>query len=225
MLKIDNFPHAFYDPGTRHGYLAYYFPSSAVRDGILSEENWRHESYSPEILNYKEGRDYDIRRFVDPFLKLVRHSLVAENVETAYLVPVPSSIAANDPKFSSQPRKKGLPDSRNRDNRNSVFCSFLSSIDGKLRLADVLVRKISKPEKGNWTAAQQVGSMELQGLGTLPQVKTAVVLVDDVTTGGDTLTGARLILEKAYPRAIVITLAIGCTKAPQQFLPLSPSRN
>lgn len=225
MLKIDNFPHAFYDSKNRHGFLAYYYPSSAVRDGVLSEENWRHESYSPEILNYKEGHDHDIRRFVEPFLNLIRFSIAAEKVDTAYLVPVPSSIAANDPKFSSQPRKKGLPNSRNRDNRNSVFCSFLSSADGKLRLADILVRKSSKPEKANWTAAQQAGSMELQGLGTLPQGQTAIILVDDVTTGGDTLTGARMVLEKAYPQAIVITLAIGCTKAPQHLLPLSQPRS
>jgi hypothetical protein len=221
MLKIEHFPHAFYDSKARHGYLAYYYPSSALRDGVLSEENWRYESYSPEILNYKEGRDHDIRRFVEPFLKLIRHSIAAEKVDAGYLVPVPSSIAANDPKFSSQPRKKGLPDSRNRDNRNSVFCSFLSSIDGKLRLVDVLVRTSPKPEKANWTATQQAGSMELQGIGTLPQGRTAIVLVDDVTTGSDTLAGARLVLEKAYPQAIAVTLAIGCTKAPQQFMSLS----
>ena len=60
MLKIDNFPHAQYDPSTKLGFLAYYYPSTAVRDRVLSEEDWRYGSYSPEILNYKEGRDEDL---------------------------------------------------------------------------------------------------------------------------------------------------------------------
>jgi hypothetical protein len=99
MIKIDRFPHAHYDSQNRLGYLALYYPLSAVRDGVLSEENWRQESYSPEILNYKVGRDHDIRWFAEPFLNLIHHAVSSITVEATYLVPVPSSIAWNDPKF------------------------------------------------------------------------------------------------------------------------------
>jgi len=194
---------------------------SAVRDGLLSEENWRQESYSPEILNYKVGRDHDIRWFAEPFLNLIHHEISSIAVESTYLVPVPSSIAWNDPKFSSQPRPKGIAGSRNRDNRNTVFCGFLSNMDGRLHVANILVRKTSKPEKATLTAAQHAASMELRGLSNLSQNKTAIILIDDVTTDGGTLQGARMIVEKAYPQAVVIGLAIGCTKHPQQFVPLS----
>ncbi len=92
MLNIDGFPHAQFDLASKTGFLAYYYPSTAVKDGVLSEDEWRHGSYSPEILNYKEGRDEDIKRFVEPFLKLIRHSLAEVKVSSACLVPVPSSI-------------------------------------------------------------------------------------------------------------------------------------
>jgi hypothetical protein len=88
MIKIDRFPHAHYDSQNRLGYLALYYPLSAFRDGILSEENWRQESYSPEILNYKVGRDHDIRWFVEPFLNLIHHAISSTAIETTYFVPV-----------------------------------------------------------------------------------------------------------------------------------------
>ncbi|MCX6125030.1 MAG: hypothetical protein NTV34_09840 [Proteobacteria bacterium] len=125
MIKIDRFPHAHFDSQNRLGYLALYYPLSAIRDDILSEENWRQESYSPEILNYKVGRDHDIRWFaeilnykvgrdhdirwfVEAFLNLIYHAISSIAIETTCLVPVTSSIGWNDPKFSSQPRPKGI---------------------------------------------------------------------------------------------------------------------
>ncbi len=221
MLKIDNFPHAQYDPSTKLGFLAYYYPSTAVRDRVLSEEDWRYGSYSPEILNYKEGRDEDIKRFVDPFLKLIRHAIAEFKASTALLVPVPSSMAASDPQFSTVPRKKWVQGSRNRDNRNSVFCSMLASADGTLKVADYLVRTTTKPEKATWTSDQHAKSMDLRAISALPAGRVALIAIDDVKTDGGTLQGARLLLEKAYPQAIVIALAIGCTRAPQQFVPLA----
>lgn len=221
MLKIEGFPHAQYDPATKSGFLAYYYPSTAVRDGVLSENDWRHGSYSPEILNYKEGRDEDIKRFVDPFLKLIRHAVAESKANAAFLVPVPSSMAAADSLFSTVPRKKGVQGSRNRDNRNSVFCSMLAIADGTLKVADSLVRMATKPEKATWSADQHAKSIELRAVSALPSGRIALITVDDVKTDGGTLQGARMILEKAYPQAVVIGLSIGCTRAPQQFVPLA----
>jgi hypothetical protein len=147
MLKIDGFPHAQYDPATKFGFLAYYYPFTAVRDGVLSGEDWRERSYSPEILNYKEGRDEDIKRFVDPFLKLIRHAVTESRANATFLVPVPSSMAAADPLFSTVPKEKYVQHSRNRDNRNSVFCNMLAINDGTLKVADSLVRITTKPER------------------------------------------------------------------------------
>jgi hypothetical protein len=221
MLKIDGFPHAQYDSATRLGFLAYYYPSTSVRDGVLSEEDWRYSSYSPEILNYKEGRDEDIKRLVDPFLKLIRHAVAEVNATNTLLVPVPSSMAAHDPLFSTVPRKKGIKGSRNRDNRNSVFCSMLSIADGNLKVADNLIRTTTKPEKIFWTPEQHAKSLYLNTVTAMPAGNVALVTIDDVKTDGGTLQGVRLLLERAYPNAIVIGLAIGCTRAPNQFLPLA----
>jgi hypothetical protein len=171
MININGFPHAYFDPQTCTGYLAHYYPSSAIQEGALSAEAWRRESYSPEILDYKEGREDHIRYFVGPFLELVAHATLALNVETTYLVPVPSSIAWNDPKFSSKPRAKGIASSRNRDTRNTVFCGFLSNLDGRFHVADILVRKTSKPEKATWSSEEHLKSMELRGLRTYRLLK------------------------------------------------------
>jgi adenine/guanine phosphoribosyltransferase-like PRPP-binding protein len=82
-------------------------------------------------------------------------------------------------------------------------------MDGRFHVVDILARKTSKPEKATWSAAQHAASMELRGLSNLSQNKTAIVLIDDVTTDGGTLQGARMIVEKGYPQATVISLAIG----------------
>lgn len=221
MLKIDGYPHVQYDASSKLGFLAYYYPSTSVRDGVLSEENWRHGSYSPEILNYKEGRDEDIKRFVDPFLKLIRYVVAESKANAAFLVPVPSSMAASDPMFSTVPRKKGVQGGRNRDNRNSVFCSMLAIADGSLKVSDCLVRVATKPEKETWTADKHAKSIEIRAVTALPSGRVALITVDDVKTDGGTLHGARMILEKAYPQTVVIGLSIGCTRAPQHFISLT----
>jgi hypothetical protein len=218
MLKIEGFPHAQYDSETKTGFLSYYYPTSAIRDGILSMENWRNESYSPEILNYKEGRDDHIRWFVRPFLELVRHALRESNFSNAYLVSVPSSIATNDPQFSSVPRKKGGP--RNRDNRNAVFCDFLSQADSSLAAANVLIRTTSKAEKLTWTPDLYATSMAVTA-PRLSNASAAMVLIDDVRTDGGTLQGAKVVLGQSYPGAYIICLTIGLTRSPHQFVPLS----
>ena len=132
-------------------------------------------------------------------------------------------MAADDPRFSIVPRKKGVAGSRNRDNRNSVFCNLLANADNSLKVADFLIRKKTKPEKETWTPQQHRDSMELTVKSTLAAGKIALIAIDDIRTEGGTIQGARMILENAYPEAIVIGLTIGCTKSPNQFVPLTTS--
>ncbi len=221
MLKIDKFPHAQYDSKTKIGFLAYYYPSAALRDKILDEDDWRYNSLSPEILNYKEGKNADIEFFVGPFLKLIHYAMTDAKVDEAFLVPIPSSMAVNDPRFSTMPRQKSVRGNRNRDNRNSIFCSLLSVADGSLKVADNLVRTKTKPEKVAWGAKQHTESMKLRAVSALPHGKIALITIDDVRTDGGTSSGAHRILKEAYPQAIIISLTIAHTRSPQQFLPLS----
>lgn len=37
MLNIPGFPHAYYNPKEKAGFLAYYYPNKAVKDGNLDE--------------------------------------------------------------------------------------------------------------------------------------------------------------------------------------------
>jgi hypothetical protein len=148
-------------------------------------------------LNYKEGRDEDIKRFVEPFLKLIRHSLAEVKASSACLVPVPSSIDAHNIKFSTVPRPKGIQGSRNRDNRNTVFCNMLAIADGSLSVNDILIRKLAKAEKATWSPAQHAASLECRTMTALPPERVTLVVIDDVRTDGGTLQGARIVLENA----------------------------
>ena len=224
-MRIEKFPHAFYDPSRRMGYLAHYYPWDAVKDGSLDKDLWRRESYSPEILNFKEGRDEDIKRFVVPFIELIHYALSCVQTNTAFLIPVPSSLASNDQNFSSRPRDKGIKGHRNRDNRNSVFCNLLNLHDDKLKVADILVRTRNKPEKETWDAARHAQSLSIREDGVvLPSsVSSPLVLVDDVTTNGGTLEGAKILLDRHYQASIIICTTLGISRSPDQFVGLTSS--
>jgi hypothetical protein len=152
MLKIEDYPNAFYDRESKFGYLVHYYPypRNVPGEEAITPEEWRRNSYSPEILNYKEGREEHLRWFVRPFLQLVEYAMSFEKFTEIVLIPVPSSIAFDNPKFSRSPRKKGGSDSRNRDNRNFIFTSFLSMESHRytLRVADILKRVVDK-KKGS----------------------------------------------------------------------------
>ncbi|MCC7441294.1 MAG: hypothetical protein IT285_06665 [Bdellovibrionales bacterium] len=221
MLKISNFPHAEYNPATQTGWLALYYPHDAVKTGNLQSSQWRHESYSPEILNYKVGNDSDIDRFVSPMLHLISHVTSVENIWESVLVPVPTSIAWNDPNFNRNPRAKGGP--RNRDNRNIVFCNRLGAADQNLKMANILRRIETKPPKATWSSDRHAKSLEVAQKRVeffLPE-SSAFILIDDVTTNGGTLDGAELKLREMYSDVKIIKCAIGRSDDPAHFQPVS----
>ena len=108
MLKIENFKDAFYNAEEKFGYLAYYYPFNKFSNDYSF---WKHETYSSNILDFKEGKEEDIKFFVKSFCSLIEYVLSLLQKTDAFLVPVPSSIAWNDPNFKTTPRQKN-------DNRN-----------------------------------------------------------------------------------------------------------
>ncbi|MBI1860147.1 MAG: hypothetical protein HYR96_04420, partial [Deltaproteobacteria bacterium] len=205
-LSIPGFPHAKFDERSGFGYLVHYYPFDAVKKSNLSEDQWRNQSYSPEVLNFKTGYPNYLRVFKAPFLKLIGHSLQQIGEMKALLVPIPSSIASGDPKFKKTPRQKG--ERRNRDDRNAVFCNELARGNTRLRVLDCIVRVGAKAEKETWTEAQHAKSMAMNTEMKLPRddYSGVFVLMDDVATGGGTLKGARKVLQTAFPNAKVIML-------------------
>ena len=127
MLNIQRYPHADYNSEEMTGYLAYYYP-------YVTHPLWRDESYSPEILDFKEGKEEDIKFCLKPFCALIQYALSSLNEQEAVLIPVPSSIAWNDPDFTREPLEKGQSrNRRNRDNRNNIFCSFIHIENNNLK--------------------------------------------------------------------------------------------
>ncbi|MBI4405170.1 MAG: hypothetical protein HY537_13495 [Deltaproteobacteria bacterium] len=217
-IQIERFPHAQYDKSTKRGFLCYYYPYDAVKEKTLDASLWRDESYSPEILNFKEGRDADIDYFVRPFLQILYQSLKIEKISSAILIPLPSAIPHNSPKFSTIARDKTKRDARNRDNRNSIFCSLLSARDSQFQTLDILIRVKPKKEKEEWTAQQHAQSMEVRYFSdTSVSLNSALVLVDDVCTKGHTSDGAKLILSEHFPGVSILSLSLGQSQSPSDF--------
>lgn len=211
MLNIQNYPHADYNSNEMIGYLALYYPHSGT-DPFF----WRHESYSPKILDFKEGREEDIKFFVEPFCALIQYALSFLKKQEAFLIPVPSSIAWNDPTFMNNPREKG--NSRNRDNRNSIFCSFIQIKNNNLKHLDILFREKGKIEKEKWTDEKHKESLKIRQNPIINHEFSGVmILVDDVYTMGNTMLGAKLRLEEAYPQAKILRLSIGKSESPENF--------
>ncbi len=211
MIEIPKYPHANYDSKEMFGYLAYYYPHNKVSNDQM--DLWRYQSYSPDILNFKEGAEEHIKFFVRPFCILIQHVLSFLKKREAFLVPTPSSIAGNDPNFKTTPRKKG--DVRNRDNRNIIFCSLINIEDNNLKVSDILFRSKGKVEKIQWKKEEHKESLQIrhnQGLTTNHQFSGEMILIDDVVTSGNTMLGAKLRLEEIYPYAKIIRLSISKTK-------------
>lgn len=194
-LIVNRFPHASYDPQRQTGFLVYYYPYDAVNSGAFDIKQWRHETFSPEVLDYKEGRPEHIEYFVALFIELINHALRESKKNNAFLVPVPSSINHDNPLYSTILRKKGMRDSRNRDDRNIVFCHKLGEHDTRLQVADILYRVTAKPEKADWTPEQHKRSLDLKTiLDRDANAAATFILVDDVMTHGGTMQGAKGIL-------------------------------
>jgi phosphoribosylpyrophosphate synthetase len=176
-------------------------------------DDWRAHSDSPKILNYKVGKEKDIQLFVRPFLQMVDQVLTIENASEAHLVPMPSSRSPNNPDFSGRPRSTSSSGARNRDDRNLVFCKFLTQYGSShpLYLADVISRKHDKPEKAKWDFRQQANSFEMLEEHINFRQSSVVILVDDVFTTGGTFKGAKLLFNKIQKSVPVICLALGKT--------------
>jgi hypothetical protein len=217
-INIAGYPHAAFYEQNKVGYLAFYYSHGAVKEGTLDENSWRYGSYSSKILDFKEGHDKDIQFFVPPFCDLLRQ-VESGRFNHVYLIPVPTSIRWNDPRFTHFPRKG--PSGRNRDDRNIIFCKKISIEDSRYEAADLLRRKKSKPPKGKWKKEDQKGSLEFKpgGLQIQDAPDNLLVLVDDVYTSGGTIAGARLLLEEKYPKSEVIALTIGRSRSPEEFEP------
>ena len=116
-LKIKNFPHAQLDQNTFRGFLCHYYVVGSIDINL-----WR-ASYSPEILNFKEGGNNSIEFFVPPFAELIKFVMNQTNLNSGILIPVPSSTSKNDSFFSAVPYDKiKMSKRKNRDNRSEIFC-------------------------------------------------------------------------------------------------------
>ena len=60
---------AFFDPILEMGNLCEYYPYNRISE--IGAYEWRYCSWSLEILNYKEGKDEDIKLFISPFCELL----------------------------------------------------------------------------------------------------------------------------------------------------------
>jgi hypothetical protein len=217
MPDIDRYPHADYDARNMFGYLAYYYAHEAVKEKKLKVEQWRFESWSAQILDYKEGKPEAIAHFVPPFLELIECAVGPGRKRPVYLVPVPSSKAHGSPHYSRVP--KDNEHARNRDDRNVVFCLRLIVAGGKhlsLRLCDVVRRTQDKPPKEKWSPLQHIETLavdESKIPDDLPEAPI-FVLVDDLHTDGGTMLACRMLLLRWFERCTVIRLALGKTCDP-----------
>ncbi|MDR2337825.1 MAG: hypothetical protein LBE20_04145 [Deltaproteobacteria bacterium] len=213
-IKLEGYKLSFkssYDKKRKTGYLCEYFPY-----GSLRAKTWRHNTWSPEILNYKEGEDNDIKFFVEPFSILIKEVLNLTpftNNEPIFLVPIPTSIVWNKPEYNNNPRKKGDP--RNRDNRNIIFCQMLKNALSKKfpSLTDIeLIRRVTrvKTKDKSITAQQHKASMKINNSICINN-KAIIILIDDIITHGNTINGAKLLIQEQLPATEIICLAISRT--------------
>jgi hypothetical protein len=212
MLNIDRFPHLHCDPQLRLGWLCEYY-----KFGTLADELWREQTYTPELLNYKEGKLKGINLFVPPYLELLQHVMSTHNANYACLFPIPPSVPNHSRQYTITPRSKT---GRNRDNRNNIFCQTLTSQNESLLLFDALTRTQKKPPKKHWTANQHRKSTAFDEDITDLTPDAIFVLVDDVYTKGGTLQGAALLLSEKFPQQQIICLPIARTYPADEFVPL-----
>ena len=136
-----------------------------------------------------------------------------EGISKALLIPMPSSKPKTSPNYWPKPSPRWPLRRKNRDDRHKVFCELLASKNSNIVCFDVLERTVEKPEKVHWTAEQHAQSMSCS-----PLIKSHLlsveyfILIDDVTTRGGTLGGAKLVLlNNRVPEERIITTAIGRT--------------
>lgn len=218
MIKIDRFSQASFSNASKTAYLCNYYPYSAVKENRLSMEQWKDQSYSPEILDYKKGQEYDLRFFLAPAHEMIKFVMSQYGVNKSYIVPVPSSIAQDSPDFKSTPRLKG--ESRNRDNRNIVFCNLIGIQDTNIGVRDYLFRVTSKSAKETWSDEQHAASLGIIHDKVNETFSGLFFLLDDVINDGGTIGGAAMVLQEKFPNATIVKFALGISQHPGSFQPL-----
>jgi hypothetical protein len=220
-LNIDGFPEAIFDPQSRTGYLCSYYLHKT-----MDNDQWR-STYSPEILNFKEGSDAAINYFVRPFVELINQVLVMHGHRRAILIPVPSSIAKSDPSFSSVPYNKAkMPTRKNRDDRCQLFVEKIVrsfGVENYVTSTELVVRRKTKAEKRNRSVKEQLDTLELvvdEVEKIDDQSDILFILIDDVQTSGGTFKAVEELLCKQFVNAKVLSLSIAKSMDASQYKPL-----
>ncbi|WP_078123980.1 phosphoribosyltransferase [Leptospira alexanderi] len=204
-----------YDKNIKYGYLSRYFTpvTQSKQNPFMTVEEYRNLTYSPNILNYKEGTSKAIDVFVKGMKKFLDKILETHDEGSAILIPIPSSKAKNDPLYNSQP--KGVKFNRNRDNRNIIFVNRICDLDSKYKCVEGISRVASKKEKEKISVYEYMDSLEVNHVEKLQD--ECVILIDDIKTNGTTFEACASLIKKAASPKIVITVAIGQTRTHESF--------
>lgn len=201
-----------YDPIEKFGYLCPYWPHEDVKKGLVDKKKWRDTTYSPEILNYKEGREKDLIYFVPHVLKLINKILKIEGANKATLIPVPTSNPKLSPKYWDQPSPRFRR--KNRDNRNIIFCRMLVQNASHLETREIVERIKEKTEKEVWNTEQHADSMQINHTLINAESNDPYILIDDVITTGGTMDGIKSLLKDKVNENLIIQVTIGKTEHP-----------
>ncbi|MDI7202044.1 phosphoribosyltransferase [Leptospira santarosai] len=204
-----------YDRNLKYGYLARYFTpvTQSKQNSFMTVDEYRKLTYSPNILDFKEGRHKAIDFFVFGMRKFLDNILELHNESNAILIPVPSSKAKNDPIYNDQP--KGVKFNRNRDDRNIIFVNRICKSDSKYKCVEAIYRVSSKKEKERIAVDEYVKDLEVHHVEEM--IGRCVILIDDVRTNGTTFNACtRLLKDHASPSQI-IAVAMGETRPHNDF--------
>lgn len=221
-IQIQGFPHAQYDQKERFGFLAYYYPPDSYKNGPLTYFQWKRQSFSSEILNFKVGHIVDIQFFVQPFKDVINQILQLNGWTGAILIPCPSSVAKDDPNYKTHPGDKWASPQVNRDDRNIIFCKQICQNQSNIKFIDLIFRVKTKRPKNRWSATEHRKSIQLnQSLENRITQTHPFILFDDVSTSGGTMEGCEMLLMETFQNTQLIKLVLGKTMHPDQFYSIS----
>jgi hypothetical protein len=212
-LKITKFPHAEYNHDDLIGFLCEYY-AYPIGQQIITQTQWRNDSWSGSVLDYKDGTDAGIQFFLKPYMALVEHVVRKHSADYAYVVPVPASVPEDDPAYRRTPKTQR---GESRDDRNDVFCELLHDNHDYLINARILKRADAKPKKVRWSPEQHAASMRIRTNKVDISDGSIIVLVDDVTTAGGTIYGAKQLLSERFDPDQIVMLPIAKTRTVLDF--------